>query len=126
MSTASAVSFGAPFRFELNRIHRTTLPPPDLPHTLAIDEFEFFLRPSQRTVAAGEITMRIYNRGEDDHNLVVVAGDGTEYRVDVKTGESEVLKPILTPGNYQVYCDLFAGTPQSHFDLGMVFDLEVR
>ncbi|MFQ5426816.1 MAG: hypothetical protein ACE5EV_07025 [Gaiellales bacterium] len=124
--TASALPFGLPLVFELGRTHRPKLPPPDLPNTMAIDEFEFFLRPSKRTVAAGQIRMRVYNRGEDDHNLVVVAKDGTEYRTDVRTGESGVLEPVLTPGRYEVYCDLFAGTPRSHRDLGMVFELVVE
>ena len=77
-------------------------------------------------VAAGTVRINIYNRGEDDHNLVVVAANGTEYRADVASREASRIEPILTPGRYQVYCDLFAGTAESHYDLGMVFELEVR
>ena len=124
--TASAVWFGATLPIEFGRKHRPHLPPPDLPSTMAIDEFEFFLKPSKRVVAAGKVTMRIYNRGEDDHNLVVVNRKGVEYRIDIDSQESEVLEPVLTPGTYEVYCDLFAGTAQSDYDLGMVFELSVR
>ena len=46
--------------------------------------------------------------------------------VDVASREASRIEPILTPGRYQVYCDLFAGTAESHYDLGMVFELEVR
>jgi len=119
----------APASAGLGRKHRPVMPPvaePPLANALAVDEFEFILRPSKRVVAAGTVRINIYNRGEDDHNLVVVAADGTEYRTDIGPLESGRIEPVLTPGNYEVFCDLFAGTPESHYDLGMVFDLEVR
>lgn len=124
-----ALAFAAPASAGLGRQHRPHLPPPPAPelaNSLAVDEFEFLLRPSKKVVAAGKVRINIYNRGEDDHNLVVLAADGTEYRADVASQEAGRIEPILTPGRYEVFCDLFAGTAESHYDLGMVFELDVR
>ena len=124
-----ALTLAAPASAGLGRAHSPRLPPPPSPrlaNSLAVDEFEFLLRPSKRVVQSGPVRINIYNRGEDDHNLVVVAADGTEYRADVASGEGSRIEPVLTPGRYEVFCDLFAGTAASHYDLGMVFELEVR
>ncbi|MGI9657717.1 MAG: cupredoxin domain-containing protein [Gaiellaceae bacterium] len=124
-----ALALAAPASAALGRKHRPIVPPaaePPLANALAVDEFEFILRPSKRVVAAGTVRINIYNRGEDDHNLVVVDADGLEHRTDIGPLESGRLEPVLTPGTYEVFCDLFAGTPESHYDLGMVFDLEVK
>lgn len=124
-----ALALAAPASAALGRKHRPVIPPPAAPplfNALAVDEFEFILRPSRLVVAAGTVRINIYNRGEDNHNLVVVDAKGTEYRTDVGPLESGRLEPVLTPGTYEVFCDLFAGTPESHYDLGMVFNLEVR
>lgn len=108
------------------RRHRTVLPPPELAHSLSIDEFEFRLRASKTVVAAGSVRIRGYNRGEDDHNLVVVDRRGRVYHAELKPGESAVLTPTLTPGRYKLFCSLQAGTPDSHELLGMRFVLTVR
>ena len=34
------------------------------------------MRPSKRLVAAGEVTLRVYNRGMDDHDLTIVDATG--------------------------------------------------
>ncbi len=48
------------------RLHRTKLPPPPpLPTSLAIDETEWKVVPSKTVVAAGRVTLRVYNRGMD-------------------------------------------------------------
>jgi hypothetical protein len=123
------LALAGPASASSGRVHRPHLPPsaaPELANSLAVDEFEFFLRPSKVLVAAGVVRMNIYNRGEDDHNLVVVAADGTEYRTDVASREAGRIEPVLTAGHYEVFCDLFAGTADSHYDLGMVFEIEVR
>ena len=100
---------------------------PPLFNALAVDEFEFILTAVAsswwRPAPCGST---IYNRGEDDHNLVVIAANGTEYRTDIAPLASSRLEPVLRPGRYEVFCDLFAGTPESHYERGMVFELEVR
>lgn len=128
-AVALALALAGPASAGLGRTHRPHLPPPPPPqlaNSLAVDEFEFLLRPSKRVVQAGTVRINIYNRGEDDHNLVVVAADGTEYRADVASREASRIEPVLAPGRYEVFCDLFAGTAESHYDLGMVFELEVK
>jgi hypothetical protein len=109
---ASAV--GAP------RLHRTKLPPaPPLPTSLAVDEGEWQVVPSQRRVAAGPVTLRVYNRGEDDHDLTVVDASGREQSILLGPATSGTLRVTQTPGPWKLYCSLFAGTPDSHEDQGM-------
>jgi len=119
-------ALAAPGSGQRPRPHRIKLPEPELPRTLAVDEFEWGLRPSKRLVAAGLVRMRVYNRGQDDHNLVVRERDGTPRVVALKSGESGTLVARLAPGAYTLVCSLFAGTPQSHEQLGMRADLRVR
>lgn len=123
---ATVPAFAAPASDQRPRPHRIKLPEPELPRTLAIDEFEWGLRPSKRLVAAGIVRMRVYNRGQDDHNLVVRERDGTPRVISLKSGESGTLSARLAPGTYTLVCSLFAGTPQSHEALGMSATLRAR
>ena len=107
------------------RKHRLRLPVPELGRTLSVDEFEFALRPSKIAVGAGDVRIRVYNRGEDDHNLVVVGRDGAHV-LDLKPSTSGVMTVPLAPGRYKLYCALYEGTPQSHEAKGMRFDLQVQ
>ena len=64
------------------RLHRTTLPPPPpLPTSLAVDETEWKVVPSKTVVAAGPVTLRVYNRGMDDHDLSLVDAAGALHQV---------------------------------------------
>jgi len=109
------------------RLHRTKLPPPlPLPTSLAVDEGEWLVVPSKRVVAAGQVTLRVYNRGMDDHDLAVVDATGVAQRLYLAPGETGTIRATLTPGVWKLYCSLFAGTPDSHEDLGMVALLRAR
>ena len=109
------------------RHHRTKLPPPlPLPTSLAVDEGEWLIVPSKRVVAAGEVTLRVYNRGEDDHDLSLADASGAVRQVALAPGESGTLQVTLTPGVWKLYCALFAGTPDSHEELGMAALLRAR
>ena len=109
------------------RLHRTELPPPlPLPSSLAVDEGEFSVVPSKRVVAAGDVTMRVYNRGMDDHDLSLVDATGTGRTVYLEPGDSGTVTASLTPGLWKLSCSLFAGTPSSHEDLGMVAYLRAK
>ncbi len=108
------------------RRHRLRLPAADLPHALAVDESEWAMRPSKTVVAAGAVRLRVYNRGEDDHDIVVLERDGTVHRVPLKPGEAGTIDATLARGTYRIICSLFAGTPDSHEDKGMAFTLTVR
>jgi len=102
------------------RLHRTKRPPaPPLPTSLAVDEAEWQVVPSQRLVAAGAVTLRVYNRGEDDHDLTLVDASGKEQSILLGPGASGTLHVTLRPGPWKLYCSLFAGTPDSHEDQGM-------
>ncbi|MGD9694143.1 MAG: hypothetical protein AB7V42_00595 [Thermoleophilia bacterium] len=120
---AAATAVAAP------RLHRTKLPPPPgaaLPTSLAVDEREWAVIPSKRTVAAGPVTIRVYNRGMDDHDLSLIDAAGTLHRVYLEPGHSDVVTASLTPGVWRLWCSLFEGTPASHAALGMETTIEVR
>jgi hypothetical protein len=109
------------------RLHRTKLPPPtSLPTSLAVDENEWTVRPSKRLVAAGEVTLRVYNRGMDDHDLTVADATGATRQIYLEPRGSGVLRVTLTPGVWKLYCSLFAGTPISHETFGMVSYIRAR
>ena len=130
MALAAASSgFAATPLEAVARHHRLHLPPAPvavLPSSLAVDEDEYTLRPSQIVLAAGDVKITAYNRGMDDHDLTVVDGNGATQQVALKAGESGTLIVSLKPGSYRLFCSLFAGTPQSHDALGMHNTIEVR
>jgi plastocyanin len=112
--------------------HRLILPTPPLPHNLTVDESEWQIIPSERFVAAGTVTMEVYDRGQDAHNLTVQgpitsSGAGTiRGQVLLQSGGSTTLTAKLAPGRYKLYCSMFAGTPQSHEAMGMLSSITVR
>jgi hypothetical protein len=139
--SAGAVAADAPLR-----IHRLFLPPPPtsspapspaptpapapapapLATSLSVDEKEWAVTPSKKTVAAGVVTIQVYNRGMDDHDLTLVGANGTKYTVSLAPGAQGQLTPSLPAGDYKLFCSLFAGTPASHEALGMSAVLQVR
>jgi plastocyanin len=129
---AAAVPVAAPAGGGTLRRHRLTLPTPPLPHNLTVDESEWQIIPSERVVAAGTITMQVYDRGQDAHNLTVqgpvtAGGDGKiRGQVWLQSGATTTLVAKLAPGRYKLYCSMFAGTPQSHEALGMLSSITVR
>lgn len=118
---AAATAVAAP------RVHRLTLPPPPpLPTSLAVDEDEWTVIPSKRVVAAGPVTLRVYNRGMDDHDLSLLDATGTLHRVYLGPSGTSEIRATLTPGTWKLWCSLFEGTPQSHELYGMVATIEAR
>jgi hypothetical protein len=118
---AAATAVAAP------RVHRLRLPPPPaLPTSLAVDEDEWTVIPSKRVVAAGPVTLRIYNRGMDDHDLSLIDATGVLQQVYLPPGGTGEIRATLTPGTWKIWCSLFAGTPQSHEQLGMASTIEAR
>jgi hypothetical protein len=109
-----------------HRAHRPPAATPPPARALTVDESEWALRPSKRVVAAGVVRLRVYNRGEDDHNLVLVDAAGEAHVILLKPGTDGVLTPKLARGSYRLICSLQAGTPESHEDKGMWFTLEAR
>ena len=111
------------------RFHRLHVPPPPvvvLPHSLAVDEFEWGMRGTHLEVKAGVVRIHVYNRGMDDHDLTLVDAHGQVHSVPLVSGEDAVLEADLGAGPVRLFCSLFAGTPDSHVDKGMVFDLTAR
>jgi hypothetical protein len=114
------------------RRHRLNMPTLPLPHNLTVDESEWQIIPSERVVAAGTVTMEVYDRGQDEHNLTVQgpitsSGDGTiRGQVWLQSGASTTMTAKLAPGRYKLYCSMFAGTPQSHEAMGMLSSITVR
>lgn len=117
------------------RLHRLNLPPgvPAAPGTpppapaplsssVGVDEREWSLTLSRLVVAAGDVTFRVFNRGEDDHDLAVVDADGVLQRVDVPPGQDRTLVARLATGkDLKIFCSL-----PGHETLGMVAYLEAR
>jgi plastocyanin len=110
------------------RFHRLKLPPkPALPRSLSVDETEYVLNPSRSVVSAGRVKINVYNRGMDDHDLVVYDAQRTELAKSILgPGASDQITVTLPAGDYQVVCSLFPGTPVSHELLGMKFSLRVE
>jgi len=108
------------------RRHRLLLPGAELAHALTVDESEWTMRGSKTVVAAGVVRIRAYNRGEDDHNVMLFEQDGTPDVVSLKPGDAGTITAHLRPGTYKLFCSLFAGTPDSHEDKGMRLTLTVR
>jgi hypothetical protein len=111
------------------RLHRLHLPPPPtpaLPQSLAVDEWEYGMRGSHLEVAAGQLLIHVYNRGQDAHDLTLVGANGQVQSVPVESGADAILKVNVASGPVQLYCSLFAGTPDSHLAKGMFFNLTVK
>ncbi len=127
---ANAADATATHRAPAHRLHRAG---PPLPTSLTVDEQEYSIILSEAVVAAGNVRFTIYNRGQDEHNLVIQSPDRLAARSDfvrgplyVTPGQSATETLHLTRGTYLVYCSMFMGTPQSHYAMGMHTLLTVR
>lgn len=110
------------------RKHRLQVPPrPAFPRALSVDETEYQLTASRTVVSSGRVRLNVYNRGMDDHDLVVYDGARTPLAKSVLPPDAaDEIFVTLPAGDYLVVCSLFAGTPISHETLGMLFTLTVR
>lgn len=119
--TFTSVGLGA-------RKHRLKVPPrPAFPRALSVDETEFALGPSRTLVSSGRVRINVYNRGMDDHDLVVYDQSGAELgKSFLLPGASDQIVVTLPAGDFRVVCSLFAGTPVSHESYGMRFTLRVQ
>ncbi len=109
------------------RRHRLHLPPVELPRALTVDEKEWAVRPSKTLVGTGVVRFTAYNRGEDNHNFVIVGPAGnTVGQAALLPGTAATVTASLRPGTYQLFCSLFAGTPESHYARGMHATITVR
>jgi hypothetical protein len=122
----AAPAADAPVIARVHRLHLPPAPAPVLATGLAVDEGEWYVRGSQIVVAAGSVHLRIYNRGQDDHDLTFVDADDQPHSVYLKPGADATLDVTLRPGTYKLFCSLFAGTKDSHEDLGMHTTLTAR
>lgn len=96
-------------------------PPPPLSSFVGVDEDEWSLTLSRILVAAGDVTFRVFNRGEDDHDLAVLDANGVLQKVDVPTKDNRTLVVRLPVGISKIFCSL-----PGHEALGMVSYLEAR
>lgn len=109
------------------RRHRIRLPLVDLPHALTVDEKEWAVRPSKTVLGAGTVRFATYNRGQDDHNFVVVGPSGALIaQASLRPSSAATVTANLRPGTYVLFCSLFAGTPESHYARGMHTTITVR
>jgi plastocyanin len=113
--------------YAVARRHRIHLPPVELPRALTVDEREWAVQPSKTLVGAGTVTFHAYNRGQDDHNFVIVDAAGVVAgQASLIPGSAATVTAHLRPGTYQLFCSLFAATPESHYARGMHAELTVR
>jgi plastocyanin len=88
---------------------------------------EWSLWPSRTTVPAGAITVQLWNRGEDAHDLRVRLlrhGHMTGRTQGVQKTDSDSLNQAtwhLTPGRYELYCSM-----PGHLAKGMHTTVVVR
>jgi hypothetical protein len=108
------------------RLHRLHRPPPNLPHSLTVDEREWAVQPSETVVGAGVVHFQGYDRGMDDHNMQLIGPQGVISTVSMTPGSTASITANLRPGHYQLICSLFAATPQSHYAKGMHAWITVR
>jgi uncharacterized cupredoxin-like copper-binding protein len=108
------------------RLHRLHRPPPNLPHSLTVDEREWVVQPSETVVGSGLVRFQGYNRGMDDHDMQLIGPNGVIATVYMTPGSSGSITANLRPGHYQLICSLFEGTPESHYARGMHAWITVR
>lgn len=106
----------------IGRLHRLILPPPDaLPSALSVDEDEWYVTPSKTVVASGDVTFRIFNRGEDDHDFAVQDSAGVVKAIELAPGANGEVVANLAPGMHKIWCTL-----PGHEALGMVAQIEAK
>ena len=118
------------------RLHRLHVPPPPadtdtgdtrLASGLVVNETEWAVRTSRTELAAGEVTLRVYNVGMDDHDIAIADESGKLLgQQGLKASTDGTLKVTLVPGHYKIYCTLFGGTSESHEAKGMISFVDVK
>jgi plastocyanin len=92
--------------------------PPPVYHTLSVASREFSLTLSRQLLTPGTETIQLNNRGEDPHNLVIAAEDGSGDPIatypDVASLETHTEQVELPAGRYKLWCSL-----PGHEALGM-------
>ena len=97
------------------------------PARLLVYAQEWSLWPSRRRIAAGPVSVQLWNRGQDPHNLRIqrLRGGRPGGRVQgvatINSGQIAQATWRLAPGTYELYCSL-AG----HAHAGMRTRLVVR
>jgi hypothetical protein len=96
--------------------------PPEAAAAVAVTAREFSLTLSRTRVDSGPVRMQLVNRGEDDHDLVVIRADGRAWPFGVAhPGEASARTVRLRPGRYRLICSL-----EGHESLGMAASLRVK
>ena len=91
---------------------------PEAPSEVEIILKEWAIEPQELTVKAGEVTFKVENGGNLEHDFVI---EGTEGKVDVLLpGDTQTLVVNLSPGSYTVICSV-----PGHKEAGMVGKLTV-
>jgi hypothetical protein len=94
---------------------RTTLPPPPhLPQSSEVDRVLGLDDLARRRLGQGLIRLTVRNRGEDDHDLTILAGSRVVESVFVAPGATGTIRALLAPGRYRLVC-----TIADHRALGM-------
>jgi uncharacterized cupredoxin-like copper-binding protein len=91
--------------------------------TVKMSAVDFEFKPSDPTVAPGEVTFEVTNDGEAPHNLEVEGPSGeAELPEDLQPGDRGDLPVDLSePGTYKFYCPV-----GNHEQLGMVGEVTVQ
>ncbi len=93
------------------------------PAPVAMTATEFKWTPKEITVAAGDVTFNVANKGTVEHNFVIEDAKGKVVKeVDsVQPGKTLQVKVNLKAGKYSIVC-----TVPGHREAGMVATLTVK
>jgi uncharacterized cupredoxin-like copper-binding protein len=87
-----------------------------------VDEGEYYVSPTHRTVAAGSVDFYPVDLGMDAHDMTIRDGAGNVVgSVPISPGQTEHIQVTLAPGTYTLFCSLY-----NHEQLGMHATLTVR
>ena len=88
---------------------------------IAVEAKEYAFTPSVVTVPAGPVTFAVTNKGSENHEFEVVAGEAPVGKLDAfGRGTTEALTVTLAAGEYTLICRL-----NGHDQLGMKATLSV-
>ena len=92
---------------------------PEAPSEVEIVLKEWAIEPQELTVKAGEVTFKVENGGNLEHDFVIEGVEGGKVDLIVP-GDSQTLVVNLSPGSYTVICSV-----PGHKEAGMIGTLTV-
>jgi hypothetical protein len=89
-------------------------PKPALESVMPVTLGEYFINTGAPQVNAGVVSFLVYNTGDKTHNFIIQGNGIVQATPDLATGDGSMLTVELTPGTYNLVCDI-----SDHVDRGM-------